>query len=65
MLTGMQSHTSSSDIIRYGTTAQKYREHWGGMSEAAQDAQGLADFLGGLSREEREELESRRVEDAS
>jgi len=33
------------------------------MSEAAQDAQGLADFLGGLSREERKKLESEQVED--
>ncbi|MBA7693743.1 hypothetical protein ES703_102332 [subsurface metagenome] len=63
MLTGTQSHTDSSDIIRFGMSAREYYEHWKGMSEAAQDAQGLADFLGGLSREERKKLESEQVED--
>jgi len=53
----MQSHICSSDIIRYGMSVREYREHWEGINEAAQDAQGLADFLGGLSREEREEIE--------
>jgi hypothetical protein len=41
----MQSHTSNTDLIRYGMSTREYYEHWKGMSEADQDAQGFADSL--------------------